>query len=76
MNQRSARLLLYLALFVLYLLHNDLWLWNNPGLVLGIPAGLFYHVMFCIAASVLMALVVSNAWPRHLKGSIREGESG
>lgn len=75
MNQRTIRSLLYLALFVLYLLHNDLWLWDNPSLVLGIPVGLFYHIMFCVAASLLMAMVVSNAWPRHLKPSTRERES-
>jgi len=59
-------LLLYAALVVLYLLHNDLWLWNDSRLVLGLPAGLVYHIGFCIAASVVLTLLVIHAWPDHL----------
>ena len=59
-------LLLYAALVVLYLLHNDFWLWNDPRLVLGLPAGLAYHIGFCIAASVVLTLLVMYAWPDHL----------
>ncbi|MDZ7343179.1 MAG: hypothetical protein ONA90_01560 [candidate division KSB1 bacterium] len=58
---------LYLGLFVLYWLHNDLWFWHDPSLVLGLPVGLLYHIGFCAAASVMMFLLVNNAWPRHLK---------
>ena len=58
--------LLYLALVALYLLHNDLWLWNDARLVLGLPAGLAYHVGFCIAASVVLTFLVKYAWPDHL----------
>lgn len=60
------RRLLYLALAALYLLHNDLWLWNDPRLVLGLPAGLAYHVGFSIATSVVLTLLVIHAWPDHL----------
>jgi hypothetical protein len=64
---RSVRTgLLYLALVALYLLHNDLWLWNDPSLVLGLPAGLAYHVGFCVATSIVLALLVRYAWPSHL----------
>jgi hypothetical protein len=63
---------LYLGLAVLYLLHNDLWLWNDPSLVLGLPVGLLYHIGFCAAASVMMFLLVNNAWPRHLQAKGRE----
>ena len=59
-------LLLYAALVVLYLLHNDLWLWNDARLVLGLPAGLAYHVGFCIVTSVVLTLLVVHAWPDHL----------
>ena len=59
-------LLLYAALVVLYLLHNDLWLWNDPRLVLGLPAGLAYHIGFCIATAVVLTLLVIHAWPDHL----------
>jgi hypothetical protein len=58
---------LYAALVVLYLLHNDLWLWNDPRLVLGLPVGLTYHVAFCVAASIVLTLLVVYAWPDHLE---------
>ena len=57
----------YAGLLVLYLLHNDLWYWNDPRLVFGLPIGLLYHVGFCVAASLLMFLLVKYAWPRHLE---------
>jgi hypothetical protein len=59
-------LLLYAALVVLYLLHNDLWLWNDASLVLGLPAGLAYHIGFAVATSIVLALLVIHAWPAHL----------
>ena len=60
------RKVLYTALVLLYLLHNDLWLWNDASLVLGIPVGLFYHMLYCIAAAGMMVLLVKFAWPDHL----------
>lgn len=62
----KKRGLLYLALGVLYLLHNDIWLWNDPRLFLGLPAGLAYHVGFSIATSIVLTLLVIHAWPDHL----------
>ena len=59
-------LLLYAALVVLYLLHNDLWLWNDASLVLGLPAGLAYHIGFAVVTSVVLTLLVIHAWPDHL----------
>ena len=66
MNNSFLRRLLYGALFALYLLHNDLWFWHDSRFVLGLPVGLLYHICFCLAAAVLMALLVTCAWPRHL----------
>ena len=63
----TTRRLLYLGLFVLYLLHNDLWLSDDADLVLGLPVGLLYHVAYCLAATGMMALLVNYAWPRHLR---------
>ncbi len=62
----NARWLLYGALALLYLLHNDLWLWRDGSLVLGLPVGLTYHVLYCLATAVLMALLVRYAWPSDL----------
>lgn len=67
MKSTFPRRLLYVALFVLYLLHNDLWLWDDPQLLLGLPIGLLYHIGFCLAAALMMALLVNYAWPRHLR---------
>ncbi len=67
MNQKLPKWTLYVGLIVLYLLHNDLWLWNDPKLVLGLPVGLLYHFGFCVVSSGLMWLLVTYAWPRHLE---------
>ncbi len=67
MKNRVVRWMLYIALVVLFLLHKDFWLWNNPKQVLGLPIGLLYHIGFCVAAAILMALMVNYAWPRHLR---------
>lgn len=63
---------LYGALLVLYLLHNDLWLWHDGSRVLGLPVGLAYHVVFAVATSALLTLVVIYAWPDHLEVSDAE----
>ena len=53
----------YLLLIGLYLLHNDLWLWDNPERVMGMPVGLFYHILFCAVVMAVMVLLVLWAWP-------------
>ncbi len=69
MNPRLKRPALYGALVLLYLLHNDLWLWHDGSLVLGLPIGLTYHVLYCLSAAGLMALLVRWAWPSDLAAS-------
>ena len=64
---------LYLALLALYLLHKDLWNWQSPALLCGLPVGLVYHIAFCVAMAVLMALLVKYAWPSQLE--IEEDDS-
>ena len=61
--------ILALAVLALYALHQDLWLWRAARpLVFGfVPVGLFYHACFCVAAAVLMGLLVAFAWPSHLE---------
>ncbi|MDX1502391.1 MAG: DUF3311 domain-containing protein [Thermoanaerobaculia bacterium] len=49
------------AVAALYLLHNDLWLWDDPRRLLGLPVGLTYHVLYCVAAAALMALLVRRS---------------
>ena len=67
MNKTFSRWILYIGLVMLFLLHNDFWLWDNPGQVLGLPIGLLYHIGLCVAATILMALIINHAWPRHLQ---------
>jgi hypothetical protein len=74
MNKNPWRWPLYAALFVLYLLHNDLWLWNDPTLVFGLPVGLVYHVGFAVAASIVLTLLVLKAWPDNLE--VPDAEAG
>jgi hypothetical protein len=59
----SVKKLLYLVIVIVYLLHNDLWFWDDPTLIMGIPVGLFYHVLYCFAASILLFLLIKFAWP-------------
>ena len=66
MTSRSIRRALWGLAGLAFLLHNDLWLWNESRMVLGLPIGLLYHVVFCLGVVVLMALLVRLAWPRHL----------
>lgn len=67
------RALLVLAVVALYVLHQDLWFWRTarPLLFGFVPVGLFYHACFSVAASLLMWLLVREAWPAHLE---REAE--
>ena len=63
MTGRSVRALLYAALVLLFVLHQDLWLWDDPRIVLGLPVGLSYHVGYWLVASLLLGLTVRFAWP-------------
>jgi len=57
------RRILLAALVALYVLHNDLWLWDDARRLAGVPVGLLYHVGYCFAAALLMLLFTRYAWP-------------
>ena len=63
MKRGALRATAFAALAVLFLLRHDLWLWNEPARVAGLPAGLAYHVAFCLATALVLALLVTVAWP-------------
>ncbi|HET6372750.1 MAG TPA: DUF3311 domain-containing protein [Candidatus Polarisedimenticolia bacterium] len=67
MSRRARRWLPLAVPAVLFLLHNDFWLWNDPRIVLGLPVGMLYHAAYCVLATFLMALLVRHAWPAHLE---------
>ncbi len=69
--------LLVIAVAALYILHQDIWFWRSSYLVFGfIPIGLFYQAMFSVAASLLMWLLVTFAWPAHLEREIEQTKPG
>lgn len=75
MTKTSWKWPLYAALLLLALLHNDLWLWDDSRLVLGLPVGLAYHIAFCAVTSAVFLLIVRYAWPADLEAAdAEEGE--
>ena len=58
MQSRPLRRVFLLGIGLFYLLHNDLWLWHEPRLVIGLPVGLVYHLAYCLAAAALMGLLL------------------
>jgi hypothetical protein len=66
------RLLPFVAVVVLYILHQDIWFWRTarPFVFGFIPIGLFYHACYSIAAAGVLALLVKYAWPGHLEEEI------
>lgn len=47
-----------LLIVALAVVRHDLWWWDDPSRVLGLPIGLAYHVAFCFVVAVVMALFV------------------
>ncbi len=75
-GEKVMKRIVFVAVVVLYLLHQDWWNWDNRSLVLGLPVGLAYHAAFCVAASVLMFCLVRFAWPAHLEVEAHEMPTG
>jgi hypothetical protein len=68
------RLAVAVLLVALFVLHPDAWLWHDARLVAGLPAGLTYHVLYCLAATCVLALAVRWSWPREVSPPGRGGE--
>ena len=73
MRRRGVRYVLYGAVGLLYLLHDDFWFRYDPRPILGLPAGLAYHLGYCLVAAALMALLVRAAWPGSVESEDRDG---
>jgi len=58
-----------LLVAALYVLHQDFWYWREARpLVFGVlPIGLFYHVAYTLATSLLLWTLVRLVWPSHLE---------
>ena len=61
--------LLTLLILGVYILHQDFWNWKTAEpLVFGfLPVGLAYHAGYSVLATIMMALLVKFAWPKHLE---------
>jgi hypothetical protein len=63
------RLLLIFIVIAFYIFHQDSWNWRDAApIVFGfLPIGLFYHICYTLAVSLLMVVLVKFAWPAHLE---------
>ncbi len=61
------RYVVYGVLLLLYVLHTDVWYWNDPRIVLGLPIGVTYHILWTLLVSVAFWLAVRYAWPADLE---------
>ncbi|MBT3468097.1 MAG: hypothetical protein HN467_02120 [Opitutae bacterium] len=60
--------LIYLLFFVMLILHQDTWSWDDQSLVLGfLPIGLAYHAGFSICCAILGGLAIKHIWPQDLE---------
>jgi len=72
MNNKAV----WIIFALLFVLHQDFWLWNDRTLVMGfMPIGLAYHALFSIAAASLWLAAVKFAWPTDLERWADEGET-
>lgn len=56
--------LVWAAMALLILLHQDVWAWTDADRLFGLPVGISYHVGLCLAAVLVLAMLVRVAWPR------------
>lgn len=61
------RYAVYALLLVLYALHTDVWYWDDASIVLGLPIGVTYHVLWTLVVSAAFWLAVQYAWPDDLE---------
>ena len=61
------RYVAYLLLALLYVAHLDVWFWDDPRLVLGLPIGFTYHIVWMVAVAGVLCLAVRYAWPTELE---------
>ena len=69
---RRRRIVVGVLLVALFVLHQDGWLWDDARLVLGLPIGLAYHVVFCLVATLVLTIAVRWSWPREASAADAE----
>ena len=66
LRQSPLRQAAYALLALFFLLRFDLWQVDETSFVFGLPAGLTFHVLYCLAAVGVLGVTVRLAWPDHL----------
>ncbi len=62
---------------LLFILHQDFWLKNDPRLVLGfLPVSLAYHVVWTLLVAFGWFLVGKFCWPQQLDEAAPKGGGG
>ncbi len=65
---KLGALVVWTVFAVLFIVHQDVWFWNDPRLVFGwLPIGLAWHTGFSIAAALLWAAAIRWAWPHQIE---------
>lgn len=63
------RILFWIALVGLMVLHQDCWFWEDGRLLFGfLPVGLGYHALISLAAGGLWAWAVFGVFPEVFEG--------
>ena len=61
------RIVFWIALVALIILHHDFWFWNDSHLLMGfLPIGLAYHVLISLAAAGLWAWAAFDVLAEYL----------
>ncbi len=69
------RIVIWVLVILLLILHQDNWLWDDDRLVFGfLPVGLAYHAGISVAASIVWYLATVYAWPHELEQAASEEE--
>lgn len=62
------RNLIWVGFWVLFVLHQDFWYWNDATLCFGfLPIGLAWHVGFSLACSLFWIAAMKYAWPEEIE---------
>lgn len=71
------RILFWLALVVLLVLHHDWWFWDDGRLIFGfLPVGLGYQALISLAAAGLWAVAIFRVWPELFRDDVDEEAAG
>lgn len=71
----TPRRVMLLVFVVLAALHQDVWLWDDRSLWLGVlPAGLGYHAAYSVVAALVWGVVTRVAWPEDPVGPAADEE--